>query len=75
MLEKDFLKSVIYNRNSYVYIWYLVASWQGWSGKSQGNSRSGKSQGILEFSGKFGILLKVREIQEKSGKFKKIYIS
>ena len=26
-------------------------------------------------SGKFGILLKVREIQEKSGKFKKIYIS
>ena len=27
MLEKVFLKSVIYNRNSYVYIWYLVASW------------------------------------------------
>ena len=26
-------------------------------------------------SGKFGILLKVREIQEKSGKFKKINIS
>ena len=27
MLEKEFLKSVIYNRHSYVYIWYLVASW------------------------------------------------
>ena len=27
MLEKEFFKSVIYNRNSYVYIWYLVASW------------------------------------------------
>ena len=27
MLEKEFLKSVKYNRNSYVYIWYLVASW------------------------------------------------
>ena len=27
MLEKEFLKSVIYNRNSYVFIWYLVASW------------------------------------------------
>ena len=27
MLEKEFLKGAIYNRNSYVYIWYLVASW------------------------------------------------
>ena len=27
MLEKEFLKGVIYNINSYVYIWYLVASW------------------------------------------------
>ena len=27
MLEKECLKSVIYNRNSYVYIWYLDASW------------------------------------------------
>ena len=26
MLEKEFLKSVIYNRNSHMYIWYLVAS-------------------------------------------------
>ena len=26
-LEKDFLKYVIYNRNSDVYILYLVASW------------------------------------------------
>ena len=46
-----------------------------WSGKSQGNSRSGKSQGILEFVREFGILLKIGEIQEKSGKFMKIYIS
>ena len=37
-----------------------------WSGKSQGNSRSGKSQRILEF---------VREIQVKSGKSKNINIS
>ena len=27
MLVKEFLESVIYNRNSYVYISYLVASW------------------------------------------------
>ena len=26
MLEKEFLKSVIYNRNGYMYIWYLVAT-------------------------------------------------
>ena len=25
--EKEFLKSVIYNRKSHVYIWYFVASW------------------------------------------------
>ena len=25
--RKIILKSVIYNRNSYVYIWYLVANW------------------------------------------------
>ena len=42
-----------------------------WSGKSQGNSRSGKSQGILEFVREIwnfvesqGNLRKVREIQE-----------
>ena len=40
-----------------------------WSGKSQGNSRSGKSQGILYWSGKFGILRKVREFWNWSGKF------
>ena len=27
MHEKEFLKCVIYNRNSYVYTWYVVASW------------------------------------------------
>ena len=27
MQEKEFLKSAIYSRNSYVYMWYLVASW------------------------------------------------
>ena len=27
MREKEFLKSVIDNRNSVVYIWFLVASW------------------------------------------------
>ena len=27
MRENTFLKCVIYNRNSDVYIWYLVASW------------------------------------------------
>ena len=27
MREKELLKSVIYNRNSDVYIWYLVAIW------------------------------------------------
>ena len=34
-----------------------------WSGKSQGNSRSGKRQGILKL---------VREICEESGKFRKM---
>ena len=44
-----------------------------WSGKSQGNSRSGKSQGILEFVREIwnfvesqGNLRKVREIQLKA---------
>ena len=53
-----------------------------WSGESQGNSRSGKSQGILEFVREIwnfvesqGNSRKVREIQEKSGKFKNVYIS
>ena len=27
MREKEFLECVIYNRNSDVYIWYMVASW------------------------------------------------
>ena len=27
MGEKQIFRSLIYNRNSYVYIWYLVASW------------------------------------------------
>ena len=27
MQEKEFLKSVIYNRNSHVYIWYFVPCW------------------------------------------------
>ena len=27
MREKEFLESVIYNRKSDVYIWYVVASW------------------------------------------------
>ena len=46
-----------------------------WSGKSQGNSRSGKSQRILEFVREIWNFVEIREIQEKSGKFKKIYIS
>ena len=49
----------------------LIREWQGchWSGKSQANSRSGKSQGILElvreiwnFVESQGNLRKVREI-------------
>ena len=27
--RKSLFYSVIYNRNSYVYVWYLVASWAG----------------------------------------------
>ena len=27
MGEKEFWKNIIYIRNSYVYIWYLVTSW------------------------------------------------
>ena len=46
-----------------------------WSGKSQGKSRSGKSQRILESVREIWNLLKVREIQGKSGKFKNINIS
>ena len=42
-----------------------------WSGKFKVREKSGN----FRMSGKFGILLKVREIQEKSSKFKKIYIS
>ena len=26
-VKKEFLKGVLYNRNSDVYIWYMVASW------------------------------------------------
>ena len=45
----------------------------------QGKVREIQGQGnVREFynlSGKFGIFLKVREIQDESGKFMKIYIS
>ena len=34
----------------------------------------GKVREFYNLSGKFGILVKVREIKEKSGKFMKIYI-
>ena len=45
--------------------------WQGchWSGKSQGNSRSGKSQNFVLGQ---GILRKVREIQENPLKVREI---
>ena len=49
-----------------------VATGQGKVREIQGQ---GKVREFDNLSGKFGILWKVREIQEKSGKFMKIFIS
>ena len=47
-----------------------------WLGKSQGNSRSGKSQGILELVREiWNFVLKSGKFMKSQGNFKKIYVS
>ena len=65
-------KAISLHIHTYICLYIRVATGQGKVREIQGQ---GKVREFDNLSGKFGILWKIREIQEKSGKFMKIYIS